>query len=186
MAEGAHTAPVLVELAARHGVAMPIVDAVGRLLGGRAGARGGRRAARPPAHRREGRRLDRRARRAKRRGGDLAALAKGGRTNFLGFLLRLAARLPFLFIAGRLYGAEALGRFASALVVVELIAMLCTMGEKRGLAQRLSERRRRPGPRWSPTACSLALARRQPRRARAVAGARADVPERRSTPSSTG
>jgi len=71
--------------------------------------------------------------------GDIAALAKGGRTNFFGFLLRLAARLPFLFIAGRLYGADALGRFASALVIVELVAMLCTMGEKRGLAQRLSE-----------------------------------------------
>lgn len=70
---------------------------------------------------------------------DIAALAKGGRTNFMGFLLRLAARLPFLFIAGRLYGAEALGRFASALVVVELVALLCSIGEKRGLAQRLSE-----------------------------------------------
>jgi len=72
-------------------------------------------------------------------GGDLAALAKGGQTNFVGFLLRLAARLPFLFIAGRFYGADALGRFASALVVVELTAMICTIGEKRGLAQRLSE-----------------------------------------------
>ncbi|WP_338446427.1 lipopolysaccharide biosynthesis protein [Pelagerythrobacter marensis] len=71
--------------------------------------------------------------------GDIAALAKGGRTNFFGFLLRLAARLPFLFIAGRLYGAEELGRFASALVVVELTALVCSMGEKRGLAQRLSE-----------------------------------------------
>lgn len=71
-------------------------------------------------------------------GGDIAALAKGGRTNLFGFLLRLAARLPFLFIAGRLYGADALGRFASALVFVELLAMVCTMGEKRGLAQRLS------------------------------------------------
>ena len=72
---------------------------------------------------------------------DIAALAKGGRTNFFGFFLRLAARIPFLFIAGRAdaYGAAALGRFASALVVIELTAMLCTMGEKRGLAQRLSE-----------------------------------------------
>lgn len=34
VAEGAHTAPVLVELAARHGVAMPIVAAVYRLLSG--------------------------------------------------------------------------------------------------------------------------------------------------------
>lgn len=72
-------------------------------------------------------------------GGDLAALARGGRTNFIGFLLRLAARLPFVFIAGRLYGADAVGRYASALVIVELLAMLCTMGEKRGLAQRLTE-----------------------------------------------
>jgi O-antigen/teichoic acid export membrane protein len=71
--------------------------------------------------------------------GDIAALARGGRTNFLGFLMRLAARLPFLFIAGRLYGPAALGRFASALVIVELLAMVCTMGEKRGLAQRLSD-----------------------------------------------
>jgi glycerol-3-phosphate dehydrogenase (NAD(P)+) len=34
VAEGAHTAPVLVELAARHGVAMPITTAVFRLLQG--------------------------------------------------------------------------------------------------------------------------------------------------------
>ena len=34
VAEGAHTAPVLVELARRHGVAMPIAEAVGRLLEG--------------------------------------------------------------------------------------------------------------------------------------------------------
>lgn len=71
--------------------------------------------------------------------GDIAALAKGGRTNFIGFLLRLVARVPFLFIAGRLYGAGELGRFASALVVVELIALICSLGEKRGLAQRISD-----------------------------------------------
>ena len=71
--------------------------------------------------------------------GDIAALARGGRTNFFGFLLRLAGNLPFLFIAGRLYGPTALGRFASALVIVELMGMLCTLGEKRGLAQRLSD-----------------------------------------------
>jgi O-antigen/teichoic acid export membrane protein len=69
---------------------------------------------------------------------DIAALAKGGRTNFLGFLLRLAARLPFLFIAGRIYGAEALGRFAYAVLIVEFAAQLATLGLKRGLAQQLS------------------------------------------------
>ena len=41
----------------------------------------------------------------------LILLAKGGRTNIAGFGLRLIARIPFLFIAGRIYGAEALGRF---------------------------------------------------------------------------
>lgn len=75
---------------------------------------------------------------------DIAALAKGGRTNFFGFLLRLAARLPFLFIAGRLYGADALGRFAFAMVVIELAGQLCTLGQKRGLAQRLSEDQKHP------------------------------------------
>ncbi len=69
---------------------------------------------------------------------DLAALAKGGRTNFLGFLLRLAARLPFLLIAGRLYGAEALGRFAYAVLIVEFAALLATLGLKRGLAEQLA------------------------------------------------
>ena len=70
---------------------------------------------------------------------DIAALAKGGRTNFFGFLLRMLARIPFLFIASRLYGASAMGRFASALVMVEFAGMLATLGQKRGLAQRLAE-----------------------------------------------
>ncbi|HZF94454.1 MAG TPA: oligosaccharide flippase family protein, partial [Allosphingosinicella sp.] len=71
-------------------------------------------------------------------GDDLAALAKGGRTNFLGFVLRLVARLPFLFIAGHYYGAEILGRFAYATLVIELAAQLATMGLKRGLAEQLT------------------------------------------------
>lgn len=69
---------------------------------------------------------------------DIAALAKGGRTNFFGFLLRLAARLPFLFIAGRFYGPDLLGRFAYAVIIVEFAATLATIGLKRGLAQQLS------------------------------------------------
>ena len=75
---------------------------------------------------------------------DLSAIAKGGKQNVLGFLLRLLARIPFLFIAGRLYGVDAVGRFASALVVVELVALVCAMGEKRGLAQRLTEGEEHP------------------------------------------
>jgi O-antigen/teichoic acid export membrane protein len=73
---------------------------------------------------------------------DIAALAKGGRTNVLGFGLRLAARLPFLFIAGRVYGPEIVGRFAIAVLVVELAALLATLGLKRGLAQALAKTER--------------------------------------------
>ena len=69
---------------------------------------------------------------------DIGALAKGGRTNVGGFVLRLIARLPFLFIAGRIYGPDLVGRFALAVVVVELAALIATLGLKRGLAQALS------------------------------------------------
>ena len=75
---------------------------------------------------------------------DLAALARGGRINFFGFILRLLARLPFLFIAGRIYGAEALGRFAYAVLIVEFAAQLATLGLKRGLAQQLSQTADKP------------------------------------------
>lgn len=69
---------------------------------------------------------------------DLEAIAKGGRTNVAGFFMRLIARIPFLFIAGQWYGAEALGRMAYAIVVVEFAAQIATMGLKRGLALHLS------------------------------------------------
>lgn len=67
-----------------------------------------------------------------------AALAKGGRTNFLGFLLRLMARFPFLVLAARLYGAEELGRFAYATMVIEFAAQLATLGLKRGVAAEMA------------------------------------------------
>src|SRR3546814_14801836 len=75
---------------------------------------------------------------------DIAALAKGGRVNFFGFLLRLAARLPFLFVAGRVYGAETLGRFAYAVLVVAFAAQLATLGLKRGLAGEPARTKRPP------------------------------------------
>lgn len=69
---------------------------------------------------------------------DIAQLAKGGRTNVLGFVIRLAGRIPFLVIAGRFYGAEITGRFALAILVIEIAALIATLGMKRGLAQALS------------------------------------------------
>src|SRR3954452_13637744 len=80
---------------------------------------------------------------------DMATLARGGRLNVFGFVLRLAARLPFLFIAGRIYGAESLGRFAYAVLTVEFAAQIAALGLRRGLAQLLANAKK-------PEACIVA------------------------------
>ena len=69
----------------------------------------------------------------------MATLARGGRLNVFGFVLRLAGMVPFLFIGGRIYGPAALGRFAYAILVVEFGAQIAALGLRRGLAQLLSD-----------------------------------------------
>jgi O-antigen/teichoic acid export membrane protein len=69
---------------------------------------------------------------------DMATLARGGRLNIFGFVLRLAGRLPFLLIGGRIYGAASLGRFAYAVLAVEFAAQLAALGLRRGLPQLLA------------------------------------------------
>ena len=80
---------------------------------------------------------------------DMATLARGGQLNVFGFVLRLAARLPFLFIAGQIYGAAQLGRFAYAVLTVEFAAQLAALGLRRGLAQLLANAKK-------PQACIVA------------------------------
>jgi O-antigen/teichoic acid export membrane protein len=69
---------------------------------------------------------------------DMASLARGGRLNVFGFVLRLAGMVPFLFIGGRIYGPAALGRFAYAVLAVEFAAQVSALGLRRGLAQLLA------------------------------------------------
>jgi O-antigen/teichoic acid export membrane protein len=69
---------------------------------------------------------------------DMATLARGGRLNIFGFVLRLAGMVPFLFIGGHIYGPAALGRFAYAVLVVEFAAQIAALGLRRGLAQLLA------------------------------------------------
>jgi O-antigen/teichoic acid export membrane protein len=69
---------------------------------------------------------------------DMATLARGGRLNVFGFVLRLAGMVPFLLIGGRIYGAAALGRFAYAVLAVEFAAQIAALGLRRGLAQLLA------------------------------------------------
>jgi O-antigen/teichoic acid export membrane protein len=80
---------------------------------------------------------------------DMATLARGGRLNVFGFVLRLAGMLPFLFIAGRIYGPAALGRFAYAVLTVEFAAQLAALGLRRGLAQLLAHAKK-------PESCIIA------------------------------
>src|SRR4051794_41330946 len=68
----------------------------------------------------------------------MATLARGGRLNVFGFVLRLAGQIPFLFIAGRIYGPAQLGRFAYAVLAVEFAAQIAALGLRRGLAQLLA------------------------------------------------
>jgi O-antigen/teichoic acid export membrane protein len=69
---------------------------------------------------------------------DMATLARGGRLNVFGFVLRLAGQIPFLFIATRMYGAAATGRFAYAILVVEFGAQIAALGLRRGIPQLLA------------------------------------------------
>ncbi|HEX8840911.1 MAG TPA: oligosaccharide flippase family protein, partial [Sphingomicrobium sp.] len=69
---------------------------------------------------------------------DMATLARGGRLNVFGFVLRLGGMVPFLLIGGRIYGPAALGRFAYAVLVVEFAAQIAALGLRRGLAQLLA------------------------------------------------
>src|SRR3954451_23657526 len=79
----------------------------------------------------------------------MATLARGGRLNVFGFALRLVARIPFIFIAARWYGAASLGRFAYAVLVVEFAAQIAALGLRRGLAQLLTDAKK-------PQACIVA------------------------------
>jgi O-antigen/teichoic acid export membrane protein len=66
-------------------------------------------------------------------------IVRGARTTFLGFVLRLGGRFPFLLIAGHFYGKEALGIFAYATAAVELVALIATFGFKRSLLLHLTQ-----------------------------------------------
>lgn len=62
----------------------------------------------------------------------------------LGFLVRLGARLLFVLIAGRLFGAALFGAFILAVAIVELAVTIGNVGTKKMLFQFLDERGERP------------------------------------------
>ncbi|HMJ05059.1 MAG TPA: oligosaccharide flippase family protein [Chthoniobacterales bacterium] len=66
-------------------------------------------------------------------------ILRGGSSAALGFLIRLGARLLFVFIAGRLFGVALFGAFSIALAVVELAVTIGGAGMKRQLFKLLDE-----------------------------------------------
>jgi O-antigen/teichoic acid export membrane protein len=64
---------------------------------------------------------------------DKKDIAKGAAANTAGFILRLGARLPFLFIAIALFGNELWGRFIYTTITIELAAAFAVFGFKRSL-----------------------------------------------------
>ncbi|MDG2243795.1 MAG: oligosaccharide flippase family protein [Rhodospirillaceae bacterium] len=62
---------------------------------------------------------------------DKRDIKRGSTLSILGFLARLCARIPFLFIAGRLYGPTSYGEYVLLTAIVETTALLSTFGLKR-------------------------------------------------------
>ena len=94
--------------------------------------------------------------------------------------------LPFLFIAGRIYGADALGRFAYATIIVEFAAQLATLGLQARAGAAAGAHR--PAARACRLGCDAARHRSARRSSAAVLIAlpAADVPEQPRSTGSTG
>ena len=60
-------------------------------------------------------------------------IAKGAGANFLGFIVRLGSRLPFLILAVALFGNELYGRYNYTITTIEICAAFATFGFKRSL-----------------------------------------------------
>ena len=66
-------------------------------------------------------------------------ILRGGRSAALGFLIRFGARLLFVVVAGRLFGAALFGAYAVAVAVVELAVTVGGAGLKRQIFKLLDE-----------------------------------------------
>jgi O-antigen/teichoic acid export membrane protein len=73
-------------------------------------------------------------------GGAQRLIMRGGLSAGGGLALRLGARLVFMFVAARLYGAGAFGAYSLAVATVELATALSGLGMKRYLFKLLEER----------------------------------------------
>lgn len=89
---------------------------------------------------------------------DTADLARGAGVNYLGFVARLGSRVPFLFLAGRLYGEALFGTYTFVTTVAETVAAVSMFGMKRSFFKFMSEARDEGRPLAEPIAHGVALA----------------------------
>ncbi len=66
-------------------------------------------------------------------------LLKGAAANLFGFIIRLGARLPFLFVVALLYGKEIFGQYLFAVTSVETLTAIILFGFKRSLFHFLND-----------------------------------------------
>src|SRR4051812_50165454 len=71
-------------------------------------------------------------------------ILRGAQATAAGFAARLAARLLFLFVAGRLYGPAPFGAYVLAVAAVELAVSVGSLGMKKIVFPRLDEGGGRP------------------------------------------
>ncbi len=76
---------------------------------------------------------------------DKRDIKRGSTLSILGFLARLCARVPFLFIAGRLYGTASYGEYVLLTAIVETTALLSTFGLKRTIFRFIDEKNSEQG-----------------------------------------
>ncbi len=66
-------------------------------------------------------------------------LLKGAAANLFGFIIRLGARLPFLFVVALLYGTGIFGQYLFAVTIVETLTATFLFGFKRSLFHFLND-----------------------------------------------
>jgi len=75
---------------------------------------------------------------------DRRDIFRGSMFSIGGFLLRMASRVPLLFITGRLYGPALFGEWVSTTALIELAGVIGTLGFKLTLFRFLHDAKERP------------------------------------------
>jgi O-antigen/teichoic acid export membrane protein len=88
---------------------------------------------------------------------DARDLARGAGVNYVGYVARLGGRVPFMFLAGLLYGEASFGVYTFAISVIETAASLATFGLKRSLYKFLSDEKSRTGGVYRSISAGLTL-----------------------------